>query len=77
MLLASLWQKGNVTIRKVQGAVWPSALPREPVDTLKKLIFRTNKKLAEKDYNLEVRQEGQTLKLTPVDDRRPIFPRQK
>jgi hypothetical protein len=77
LLLTSLWQKGNVAIQKVLCAVWSAAPPKEPVDTLKKLMTRTNGRLAEKDYNLQVRQESQTLKLSSVDDIRPTFPRRK
>jgi len=77
LLLRSLWRTGNVAIQKVRCAVWPVALPKQPLDTLKKLIARTNGKLAEKDYNLQVQQEAETLKLTPVDNTRPTFPRRK
>jgi hypothetical protein len=77
LLLTALWNKGAVSDAKVQRAVWPGRLPREPHDTLHKLKTRVNRKLAAKDYNLEVKREGRTLKLVPVDDNRPPFPRRE
>ena len=64
LLLTALWQKGNVRIEAVLRAVWGSAPPREPEDTLHKLKTRTNKRLAAKSHNVEIRREGKTLKLS-------------
>jgi hypothetical protein len=77
LLLKALWGQRNVAVQRVEAAIWPGKLPREPFDTLKKLMTRTNGELAAKNYNLQVCREGQTLKLDPVDDRRPTFPRRK
>jgi hypothetical protein len=74
LLLTALWKKGNVAILKVQRAIWPTKLPNQPLDALNKLKGRTTAKLTMKDYNLQVQQEGQTLKLTAVDTSRPTFP---
>jgi hypothetical protein len=77
LLLTALWDKGNVSKEQVQKAVWDGRLTRAPLDALDKLITRVNAKLAAKDYNLQVQREAQTLKLTPVDEKRPPFPRRQ
>jgi hypothetical protein len=64
MLVETLRDKGNVPIPVVVKAVYPTH--RDPTEALKQLITRTNQKLIEKVFNLEIKRKGQTLCLTPI-----------
>jgi hypothetical protein len=65
-LLMALFRKGIVPIEDVIRAVWGDTRPKEPEDTLHKLKTRTNERLTAKSKLLEIRREGQTLKLDPI-----------
>jgi hypothetical protein len=65
-LLTALQGKDYVPITEILRVVWDNQLPKEPKDTLHKLVTRTNKRLTEKNRGLEIKKEAETYKLTTI-----------
>jgi hypothetical protein len=66
-LLRALNGKGNVLIDEVLHAVYGSK-DESKLEALLKAVQRANARLTEKNLNCEIRREGETLLLSPVND---------
>jgi hypothetical protein len=66
LLLLALWGKGKVRIEAVLRAVYKNKRPRVSEDALDHLKKRTNRRLAEKRPQFEIKRKGNTLELSPV-----------